>query len=120
MRYIVDDVLKFVKREIKRGTKYDAIIMDPPPFGRGSQGEVWKIEKMLYPLIQELTHTLSDQPLFFLINSYAGSGFSAVVLKNILNSAFNSRGTTESHELCLPIKDSLNLLPAGVCARWTR
>jgi len=118
VRYIVDDVLKFVKREVKRGTKYNAVIMDPPPFGRGAQGEVWKIEKMLYPLVQELTHLLSDQPLFFLISSYAGSGFSAIVLKNILNSAFANRGSTEGHELCLHIKDSVNFLPAGVCARW--
>ncbi|MBI5420894.1 MAG: class I SAM-dependent methyltransferase [Parcubacteria group bacterium] len=119
MRYIVDDVLKFVKREIKRGIKYDAVIMDPPPFGRGAQGEVWKIEKMLYPLVNELIHLLSNEPLFFLISSYAGSGFSATVLKNILNSILDSRGIAEGNELCLPIKDSTNLLPAGVCARWT-
>ncbi|MBI5153450.1 MAG: class I SAM-dependent methyltransferase [Parcubacteria group bacterium] len=119
VRYIVDDVLKFVKREIKRGMKYDAIIMDPPPFGRGAQGEVWKIEKMLYPLTLELTKLLSDQPLFFLINSYAGSCFSPIVLQNVLNSALGSKGKTESHELCLSIKNSANLLPTGVCARWT-
>lgn len=84
VRYIVDDVVKFVNREIRRGNKYDAIIMDPPSYGRGANGEVWQFENSIYDLVELCTNVLSDKPLFFLINSYT-TGISAKVLENILN-----------------------------------
>ena len=90
VRFIVDDCIKFVQREIRRGNKYDAIIMDPPSFGRGANGEVWNIEESLFPLIKLCEEVLSDNPLFFLINSYT-TGMSSKVLENILYMTINKK-----------------------------
>ena len=119
VRFIVDDVLKFVKREIRRGNKYDAIVMDPPSFGRGANGEVWNIEESLYPLIELCMQVLSDNPLFFLINSYT-TGMSATVLENILNITINEKykGLVSSGEIGLPMKDSKLILPCGIYGLW--
>lgn len=117
-RWIVDDVVKFVNREEKRGMKYDAIIMDPPSYGRGKTGETWKIEKMLWPLIDKCTKILSDKPLFFLLNSYT-TGLGPTVIKNILDSALGQRGgKITSDEISLKVKESERLLPAGISGRW--
>lgn len=118
VRWIIDDVFKFVQREAKRGVKYDGIIMDPPSYGRGTKGETWKIEKMLWPLVQECTKTLSDNPLFFLINSYT-SGLPATVIGNVLESGMKKYvGNIETHELGLKGSATGKILPAGVTARW--
>lgn len=119
VRYIVDDVLKFVLREQRRNRKYDAIIMDPPSYGRGPSGEIWKIENELYPLVLECLKILSDNPLFFLINSYT-TGFSSSVLSNILKLTVGKKygGTVCSDELGL-IMTSKNLpFPCGISGRW--
>ena len=115
VRFIVDDVIKFVKREIRRGNKYDAIIMDPPSFGRGANGEVWNIEESLYPLIKLCMEVLSDNPLFFLINSYT-TGMSPKVLENILYMTLDKKykGKISSGEVGLPMKDSKLILPCGI------
>ena len=115
VRFIVDDCIKFVKREIRRGNKYDAIVMDPPSFGRGSNGEVWNIEESLYPLIKLCMEVLSDNPLFFLINSYT-TGMSPKVLENILYMTVNKKykGKISSGEVGLPMKDSNLILPCGI------
>lgn len=115
VRFIVDDCIKFVKREIRRGNKYDAIVMDPPSFGRGSNGEVWNIEESLYPLIKLCMEILSDNPLFFLINSYT-TGMSPKVLENILYMTVNKKykGKISSGEVGLPMKDSNLILPCGI------
>ena len=84
IRFIIDDVIKFVQREIRRGNKYDAIVMDPPSYGRGANGEVWNIEESLYTLVELCTQVLSDKPLFFIINSYT-TGLAPTILANILN-----------------------------------
>lgn len=119
VRYIVDDVIKFVEREIRRGNIYDAIIMDPPSFGRGANGEVWDIEKDLDNLIELCTQVLSDQPLFFIINSYT-TGLSPIVLENVLKLHMqpNREGIITSGELGLPMKDSDLILPCGIFGRW--
>ena len=115
VRFIVDDVVKFVNREIRRGNKYDAIIMDPPSFGRGANGEVWNIEESLYPLIKLCMEVLSDNPLFFLINSYT-TGMSPKVLENILYMTVGKKykGKISSGEVGLPMKDSNLILPCGI------
>ena len=119
IRYIVDDVKKFVKREIRRGNKYDIILMDPPSFGRGSNGEVWDIEKDLYPLVEDCTSLLSDTPLLFIINSYT-TGLSMSVLENILNLTVAKKynGTIEKDEIGLKLDNSNIVLPCGIFARW--
>ena len=119
VRFIVDDVIKFVKREIRRGNKYDAIIMDPPSFGRGANGEVWNIEESLYPLIKLCMEVLSDNPLFFLINSYT-TGMSPKVLENILYMTLDKKykGKISSGEVVLPMKDSNLILPCGIYGLW--
>ncbi|CCQ97265.1 putative SAM-dependent methyltransferase [[Clostridium] ultunense Esp] len=119
VRFIVDDVFKFVQREIRRGRKYDAIIMDPPSYGRGPKGEMWKLEENLYPFILNCMEILSDEPLFFLINSYT-TGLSPTVLKNILTLTMTMRygGKITSGEIGLPIQASRLVLPAGILARW--
>lgn len=119
VRFIVDDVIKFVKREIRRGNKYDAIIMDPPSFGRGASGEVWNIEESLYPLIKLCMEVLSDNPLFFLINSYT-TGMSPKVLENILYMTVDKihKGKISSGEVGLPMKDSNLILPCGIYGLW--
>lgn len=121
VRYIVDDVQKFVKREIHRGNKYDAIIMDPPSYGRGANGEVWKFEDNIYDLVELCLEVLSDNPLFFLINSYT-TGISSTVLKNILNITVDKKyaGRVTSGEIGLPMEDSNLILPCGIYGRWER
>ena len=120
VRYIVDDVVKFVNREIRRGNKYDAIIMDPPSYGRGANGEVWQFENNIYDLVELCTKVLSDNPLFFLINSYT-TGISSTVLANILNLTVDKqhKGKVEAGEIGLPMKDSKLILPCGIYGRWT-
>ena len=118
IRYIVDDVVKFVKREIRRGHKYDAIVMDPPSYGRGSNKEVWDIEKDLFNLVMLCTEILVDEPLFFMINSYT-TGLSKEVFTNILKIAFkNKKGKIYSEEIGLPITNSNLVLPCGIYGRW--
>lgn len=119
IRYLIDDVVKFVKREIRRGNKYDAIIMDPPSYGRGSNGEVWDIEKDLNNLIELCSEILSDKPLFFLINSYT-TGLSSEVLRNLLTIHVEKRyhGKISCGEIGLPIKDNNLILPCGIYGRW--
>lgn len=117
VRYIIDDVVKFVNREIRRGNKYDAIIMDPPSYGRGSNGEVWKFEENISDLVELCTKVLSDRPLFFLINSYT-TGISSTVLENILRLNIKAKGKLSSGELGLPMKDSNLVLPCGIFSRW--
>ena len=119
VRYLVDDVVKFVQREIRRGNKYDAIIMDPPSYGRGANGEVWDIEKNLDYLIKICSEVLSDEPLFFLINSYT-TGLSATVLSNLLelNISNKFKGKISCGEVGLPIKNTGLILPCGIYGRW--
>jgi 23S rRNA (cytosine1962-C5)-methyltransferase len=116
VRYIVDDVIKFVEREIRRGNHYDAIIMDPPSYGRGANGEVWDIEKNLYELLVLCQELLSDKPLFMLVNSY--SGLSPILIENILKMT-NKRGNIKitSDEIGLPIKNKNLILPCGIYGR---
>ncbi|HBM45492.1 MAG: hypothetical protein UT05_C0009G0051 [Parcubacteria group bacterium GW2011_GWF2_38_76] len=119
VRWIVDDALKFVDREIKRGVKYDGIIMDPPSYGRGAKGEVWKLEEKLWPLVEKTSRLLSDKPLFFIINSYT-TGMSPTVIGNILKTAFkNKGGKIETDELGLKEKNTDRVLPQGVFGRWS-
>ena len=119
IRYLVDDVVKFVKREIRRGNKYDAIIMDPPSYGRGANGEVWDIEKNLNYLVELCSQILSDKPLFFLINSYT-TGLSSYVLKNLLEININQKykGKLSCGEVGIPITNSNLVLPCGIYGRW--
>ena len=118
IRYIVDDVVKFVSREIRRGNKYDAIIMDPPSYGRGTSGEVWQFENDISDLVKLCTDLLSDKPLFFLINSYT-TGISAEVLANILRINMKKyKGKVTSGEVGLPMSGSDLILPCGIYARW--
>ena len=117
VRYIIDDVVKFVNREIRRENKYDAIIMDPPSYGRGTNGEVWKFEENIADLVELCTRVLSDKPLFFLINSYT-TGISSTVLENILKLNIKAKGKLSSGELGLPMSDSNVILPCGIYGRW--
>jgi len=119
VRFIVDDVLKFVKRENRRGRKYDAIIMDPPSYGRGPNGEVWKIEDELYGLIEACMEVLSQNPVFFLINSYT-TGLAPSVLTNILTLSMVKKygGKAVSDEIGLPITRTGLVLPCGASGRW--
>ncbi len=117
VRFIVDDVGKFVEREIRRGKKYDAIVMDPPSYGKGSNGEVWDIEKDLYPLILKTLDILSDNPLFYLINSYT-AGLAPSVLDNILKLTMKN-GKTSCGEIGLPITKQNIVLPCGIFGRWS-
>ena len=121
VRYIVDDVVKFVSREIRRGNKYDAIIMDPPSYGRGANGEVWKFEENIGELVELCSNVLSDDPLFFLINSYT-TGISSAVLENILNLNITKKynGKVTSGEIGLPMTDSKLILPCGIYGRWEK
>lgn len=119
IRFLVDDVRKFVKREIRRGNKYDIIIMDPPSFGRGSKNEVWSIESDLAELIKDTSELLSDNPLLFIINSYT-TGLSKTVLENLLYLNIKHEGLISSDELGLPMTNSNLILPCGIYARWER
>ena len=117
VRFIVDDVVKFVNREIRRGNKYDAIIMDPPSYGRGTNGEVWKFEENIGDLVELCTRVLSDKPLFFLINSYT-TGISSMVLENMLRLSINKKGKLNCGEIGLPMTNSNLILPCGIYARY--
>ena len=122
VRFIVDDVVKFVEREIRRGNKYDAIIMDPPSYGRGPKGEVWQIEEKLYSFVELCMGVLSDDPLFFLINSYT-TGFSPIVLENVLDTTIGKRvkgGTIYGGELGIPASRDGKTLPCGIFGRWEK
>ena len=119
VRYIVDDCKKFVRREIRRGRKYDAVVMDPPSYGRGPNGEMWKLENELFPLVTLCAEVLSDQPVFFLINSYT-TGLQPQVLKNILALALKGRdGRAEAYEVGLPTEEGI-VLPCGCSGLWTK
>lgn len=120
VRYIVDDVVKFVKREIRRGKQYDAVIMDPPSYGRGPGGELWKIENELYPLIEDCVSLLSDEPLFFLINSYT-TGLGGTILDNVLKFTLMKKygGETAVDEIGLKMLSNGLVLPCGISARWS-
>ena len=121
IRFIVDDCLKFVKREIRRGNKYDIILMDPPSFGRGSKKEVWNIEEDLYELVLACQELMSNRFVLFLINSYS-TGLSKTVLENLLKITINKKqvGKISSDEIGLPMKNSSLVLPCGVTAMWQR
>ena len=119
IRWIVDDCQKFVEREIRRGNHYDGIIMDPPSYGRGPKGEIWKIEDAIHPLVQLCSRLLSDQPLFFLINSYT-TGFAPSVLSYLLGTEVVSRygGHVRADEVGLPVSSNGLVLPCGSSGRW--
>lgn len=120
IRWIVDDCVKFVEREIRRSNHYDAIIMDPPSYGRGPKGEIWKIEEKIHPFIQLCTQVLSDQPLFVLVNSYT-TGLAPAVLTYMLASELVPKhgGHVESQEIGLPVERTGLVLPCGAAGRWT-
>lgn len=121
IRYIVDDCVKFVEREIRRESKYDAVIMDPPSYGRGPKGEIWKIEDSIYPFLQLCTKVLSDDPVFFLINSYTTGlqpGVLAYMISKELGKKYQGRVTAE--EIGLPVTDSGLILPCGASGRWEK
>lgn len=119
IRFITDDVMKFIRREERRGNRYDAVIMDPPTYGRGPTGELWKLEDALYDLMQVCKQLLSKQPLFVLVNSYT-TGLSPMVAANMLKSLVKSKygGSVTCGELALPITDSDMVLPCGAYGRW--
>lgn len=121
IRCLVDDCVKFVEREIRRGNKYDGIIMDPPSYGRGPKGEIWKIEEKVYPLIQLCTSLMSEDPLFFLINSYT-TGLQPAVLSYMMNLELTGRygGVVESDEIGLPVRGGRLVLPCGASGRWQK
>jgi 23S rRNA (cytosine1962-C5)-methyltransferase len=120
IRYLVDDCVKFVEREIRRGNKYNGIIMDPPSYGRGPKGEIWKIEESVFPFIKLSSQLLSDDPLFFLINSYT-TGLQPAVLSYMLHTVLDPihKGTVEAEEIGLPVKSNGLVLPCGASGRWT-
>ena len=119
IRFLIDDVVKFVNREIRRGNKYDGIIMDPPSYGRGANGEVWKFEENIADLVELCMNVLSDKPLFFLINSYT-TGISSQVLENLLRINIPKKvgGKFSNGELGLPMTNSKLILPCGIYGRW--
>jgi len=121
IRWLVDDCTKFVKREIRRGNKYDAIIMDPPSYGRGPGGEIWKIEDSIYDFVKLCTEVLSDDPLFYLINSYT-TGLAPSVLTYMLSTEVKSKfgGTVISDEIGVPVSDNGLVLPCGASGRWCK
>ena len=120
IRYIVDDCKKFVEREIKRGNRYDAIIMDPPSYGRGPSGEVWKIEDNIDEFVALVAKVLSDEPLFFLLNSYT-TGLSPLTMSYILQLRLGRRfgGKLDAGELALPVTQTGGFLPCGASVRWS-
>ena len=121
VRWIVDDCEKFVKREIRRGKKYDGIVMDPPSYGRGSGGEIWKLEDSIYDLVELCSQVLTEKPLFFLLNSYT-TGLSPAVMAYILDSILVKKfgGSVTSDEIGLPVKSSNMALPCGSTAIWQK
>ena len=121
IRWLVDDCVKFVEREIRRGNKYDAIIMDPPSYGRGPKGEIWKIEDSIFPFIELTMDILSDDPLFYLVNSYT-TGLQPAVLTYMLSMTVKKKygGEVESCEIGLPVSGNGLVLPCGASGRWSR
>lgn len=121
IRWLVDDCVKFVERELRRGNHYDAIIMDPPSYGRGPGGEVWKIEDAIHPLVKLCAGLLSDQPLFFLINSYT-TGLAPSVLTYMIATELCPKhgGRVDAQEIGLPVKESGLILPCGASGRWEK
>lgn len=121
IRWIVDDCVKFVEREIRRGNHYDAIIMDPPSYGRGPKGEIWKIEEKIHPFIALCQQLLSDKPLFFLVNSYT-TGLAPAVLSYLISTEVVTRhgGNVVSNEIGLPVSDNGLILPCGAAGRWEK
>ena len=121
IRWLVDDCIKFVEREIRRGNKYDAIIMDPPSYGRGPKGEIWKIEDSIHNFIKLCTEILSDNPLFFLVNSYT-TGLAPSVLEYMISIEVVSKygGSVRAQEIGLPVTDSKLVLPCGASGRWEK
>lgn len=119
IRFLVDDCVKFVEREIRRGNHYDAIIMDPPSYGRGPGGEVWKMEERIFPFLTLVSQLLSDRPLFVLLNSYT-TGLQPAVLSYMMNTVFKNRfgGRVEAGEIGLPVTKSSLILPCGASGRW--
>ena len=121
IRWLVDDCVKFVEREIRRGNHYDGIIMDPPSYGRGPKGEIWKIEDAIHPLVKLCAQLLSDDPLFFLINSYT-TGLQPAVLSYMLNTELVKKagGKVEAQEIGLPVSSNGLVLPCGASGRWEK
>lgn len=120
IRWIVDDCKKFVEREIRRGNHYDGIIMDPPSYGRGPKGEIWKIEESIYPFIQLCAQLLSDDPLFFLVNSYT-TGLAPAVLNYMISVELKKHGGhVEAEEIGLPVTSTGLILPCGASGRWEK
>ena len=119
VRWLVDDCVKFVEREIRRGNKYDGIIMDPPSYGRGPKGEIWKIEESIYPFVELAAQLLSDDALFFLINSYT-TGLQPAVLSYMLSAVIQKKrgGEVQSSEIGLPVSSNGLVLPCGATGRW--
>ena len=119
IRWLVDDCIKFVRREIRRGNKYDGIVMDPPSYGRGPNGEIWKLEEQIYELLELCDQLLSDKPLFFLLNSYT-TGLSPCVMKYLVTSVISSKrgGTVECDEIGLSVTSTGLALPCGNTAVW--
>ncbi|MDF2838653.1 MAG: SAM-dependent methyltransferase, partial [Evtepia sp.] len=120
IRWIVDDCAKFVEREIRRGRRYDAVIMDPPSYGRGPSGEIWKLEENLFAFLELVTGVLSENPLFFLVNSYT-TGLAPSVLTYLLETLITKKhgGHTNSEELGLLVAETGLMLPCGATGRWT-
>ncbi len=120
VRVLADDCMKFVKREQRRGNKYDAVVMDPPSYGRGADGKVFRTEDNLFELVRETAQLLSDTPLFFIINSYT-TGLSSVVTRNMLEICLQGcGGQVDAGDLCIPVENQGVLLPCGTTARWHR
>jgi 23S rRNA (cytosine1962-C5)-methyltransferase len=118
IRWIVDDCVKFAEREIRRGNHYDAIIMDPPSYGRGPKGEIWKIEDSIYPLVKTCGELLSDAPLFYLINSYT-TGLQPAVLSYMMHTVLDRyHGHIEASEVGLPVSGNGLVLPCGASGRF--
>ena len=121
IRWLVDDCVKFVEREIRRGNHYDGIIMDPPSYGRGPKGEIWKIEESIFPFIELTTQLLTEDSKFLLINSYT-TGLQPAVLSYMINTAIVSKfgGSVEANEIGLPVAEDGLVLPCGASGRWTK
>ena len=120
IRWIVDDCVKFVEREIRRGNRYDAIIMDPPSYGRGPKGEIWKIEDAIHPFVHLCAELLSENPLFFLINSYT-TGLAPAVLSYLISMEVEKKfgGQAAAEEVGLPVTSTGLILPCGASGRWS-
>ncbi|MDE5596266.1 MAG: SAM-dependent methyltransferase, partial [Lachnospiraceae bacterium] len=119
IRWLVDDCVKFVEREIRRGNTYDAIIMDPPSYGRGPKGEIWKIEESIFPFLELTSQILSEDALFFLLNSYT-TGLQPAVLSYMLNTVITPKfgGHVQADEIGLPVSSNHLILPCGASGRW--